>query len=159
MQCAAYGLSTDGLSTDRLTPPTPSTSAAMLAALIRLFPKHNLWIWRWARALNFFSRPWRGLFWVEPRWPRPALWSWPPCCSSVSGSWQSSYRLRHLYVEQQFFFFQILRVLCYEVPCWTSSDQYERGRVITPNLTHLLPIHTWDLVTLTSDTWHSRENG
>ncbi len=35
MQCAVYGLSTD-----RLT-PIPSTSAAMLAALIRLFPKHN----------------------------------------------------------------------------------------------------------------------
>ncbi len=47
-------------------PPTPSTSATMLAALIHLFPKHNLWIWRWARALNFFGRPWRGLFWVEP---------------------------------------------------------------------------------------------
>ncbi len=24
------------------------------------------WIWRWARALNFFGRPWQGLFWVEP---------------------------------------------------------------------------------------------
>ncbi len=47
-------------------PPTPSASAAMLAALISLFPKHNLWIWRWTRALNFFGRPWRGLFWVEP---------------------------------------------------------------------------------------------
>ncbi len=46
--------------------PTPSTSAAMLAALIRLFPKHNLWIWRGARALNFSGRPWRGLFWVKP---------------------------------------------------------------------------------------------
>ncbi len=30
------------------------------------FPKHNLWIWCWACALNFFGRPWRGLFWVEP---------------------------------------------------------------------------------------------
>ncbi len=49
MQCAAYSLSTD-----------------MLAALIRLFPKHNLLIWHWARALNFFGRPWWGLFWVEP---------------------------------------------------------------------------------------------
>ncbi len=38
----------------------------LLAALTCLFPKHNLWIWCWARALNFFSRPWRGLFWVEP---------------------------------------------------------------------------------------------
>ncbi len=47
-------------------PPTPSTSVAMLAALIRLFPKHKLWIWCWARGLNFFGRQWRGLFWVEP---------------------------------------------------------------------------------------------
>ncbi len=71
-------------------PPTPSTSAAMLAALICLFPKHNLWIWCWAHALNFFGWPWR-------------VWSCPLCCSSVSGSWQS-YSLRHLYVEQHFFF-------------------------------------------------------
>ncbi len=47
-------------------PPTPSTSAAMLAALIGIFPKHNLWMWWWASALNFFGRPWWGLFWVEP---------------------------------------------------------------------------------------------
>ncbi len=76
--------------------------------------------------------------------------SWSPCCSSVSGSWQSSYSLHHLYVEQQFFFSDPQRVLCHEVPCWTSGDQYERVRAITPSLTHLLPIHTWDLVTLTS---------
>ncbi len=31
----------------------------------RLFPKHNLWIWLWARALNFFGRPSRGMLWVE----------------------------------------------------------------------------------------------
>ncbi len=104
-------------------PPTPSTSALMLAALIRLFPKHNLWIWRWARALNFFGRPWRGLFWVEPVLSDPH------------------------------------RVLCHEVPCWTSSDQYERVRAITTNLTYLLPIHTWDLVTLTSQMRMGRENG
>ncbi len=139
-------------------PPTPSTSAAMLAALIRLFPKHNLWIWRWARALNFFGRPWRGLFWVEPVLLNRCM-SWPPCCSSVSGSWQSSYSLCHLYVEQQLFFSDPQRVLCLEVPCWTSSDQYERVRAITPNLTHLLPIHTWDLVTLTSHMTPGRENG
>ncbi len=47
-------------------PLTPSTYAAMLAVLLCLFPKHNLWIWRWARAPNFFGQPWRGLFWVEP---------------------------------------------------------------------------------------------
>ncbi len=57
MLCAAYGLSTD-----RLTPHS-STSAAMLAALIRgLFPKYNLWIWHWPRALNFFGWTWWGLF-------------------------------------------------------------------------------------------------
>ncbi len=38
-------------------PPIPSASAAMLAALIRLFSKHNLWTWCWARALNFFGLP------------------------------------------------------------------------------------------------------
>ncbi len=58
--------------------------------------------------------------------------------------------LRTSDVEQQYFFFDPQRVLCHEVPCWTSSDQYGRVRAITPNLTHLLPIHTWDLVTLTS---------
>jgi len=63
------------------------------------------------------------------------------------------------YVEQQLFFSDPQRVLCHEVPCWTSSDQYERVRAITPNLTHLLPIHTWDLVTLTSHMTPGRENG
>ncbi len=74
----------------------------------------------------------------------------------VSGSWQSSYSLCHLYVE---LFSDPGRVLCHEVPCWTSSDQYESVRTITQNLTHLLPIHTWDLVTLTSHMTPGRENG
>ncbi len=116
-------------------PPTPSTSVAMLAALICLFPKHNLWTWCWACALNFFGRPWRGLFWVEPVLLNRCmgLWavSWPSCCSSVSGSWQSSYSLHNLYVAQQFFFSDSQRVICHEVPCWNSSDQYERVRAIT----------------------------
>ncbi len=137
MQCAAYALSTD-----RLT-PTPSTSAAMLAALIRLFPKHNLGIWCWACALNLFGRPWRGLLWVEPVLLNRCM-VLAPCCSSVSGIWQSSYSLRHLYVEQQSFFSDPQRVLCHEVSCWTSSNQYERVRAITPNWTHshLRPCNT-----------------
>ncbi len=58
-----------------------------------------------------------------------AIWSWPQCCSSVSGSWQSSYSLRHLYVEQQFFF-QILgeffAMRCHvELPV-TSMREWER---------------------------------
>ncbi len=50
-------------------------------------------------------------------------------------------------------FFHILkRVLCHvELPV-TSM------RAITPNLTHLLPIHNWDLVKLTSHMTPGREN-
>ncbi len=139
-------------------PPTPSTSAAMLAALIHLFPKHNLWIWCWAHALNFFGRPWRGLFWVEPVLLKRCM----VLATVLQLSFRvlaSSYSLRHLYVEQQFFFSDPQRVIYHEVPCWTSIDQYERERVITPNLTHLLPIHTWDLVTLKSHMTPGRENG
>ncbi len=139
-------------------PSTPSTSAEMLAALMCLFPKHNIWIWCWACALNFFGRPWRGLFWVEPVLLNR--------CMVLATVLQLSFRvfgifysLCHLYVEQQHFFSDPQRVLCHEVPCWTSSDQYERVRAITPNLTHLLPIHTWDLVTLTSHMTPGRENG
>ncbi len=125
--------------------PTPSTSEVMLAALIRLFPKHNLWIWRWARALNFFDRPWSGTC------PVKLLYGLGHhAAAQFQGLGLFSYRLRRLYVEQQLFFSDPQRVLCHEVPCWTSSDQYERVRAITPNLTHLLPIHIWDLVTLTS---------
>ncbi len=76
--------------------------------------------------------------------------------AQFQGSWQSSYSLRHLYVEQQFFFSYPQRVLCHEVPCWTSSDQYESVRAIT-NLTHLLPIPIWDLVTPTSHMTPGRE--
>ncbi len=48
--------------------------------------------------------------------------------------------LRHLYVEQQFFFSDPQRVLCHEVPCWTFSDQYER---VTPAPhSHLRPCNT-----------------
>ncbi len=126
-----------GLSTDRLT---PSTSSEMLAALIRLFTKHNLWIWRWARALNFFGRPWRGLFWMEPV---TAVWSWPPCCSSVSGSWQSSYSLRHLYIEQLFFFFRYSEssllwgaMLNFQWPVWESESDNTKCNTPAPHSPH-----------------------
>ncbi len=45
---------------------TPSTSAAKLAALICLFPKQPLDMTLSTCTINFFRRPWRGLFWVEP---------------------------------------------------------------------------------------------
>ncbi len=140
MQCAAYGLSTD-----RLT-PTPSTSAEILAALIHLFPKHNLRIGRWACALSFFGRPWRGLFWVEPVLLKHCM-VWPPCCSSFSGSWQSSYSLRHLYVEQQLFFSDPQRVLCHEVmlnfqwPVWESESDNTKFNTPAPH-SHLRPCNT-----------------
>ncbi len=40
----------------------------------------------------------------------------------------------------------------------TTYLQYERLRAIAPNLTQLLPIHSWDLVTLTSHMTPGREN-
>ncbi len=78
-------------------PPTPSTSAAMLAALIRLFPKHNLWIWRWAHALNFFVQPWWGLFWVEP-----VLLN---CCMVLATMLQLSFRVLAIFLEEEESFF------------------------------------------------------
>ncbi len=61
--------------------------------------------------------------------------------------------------NKSFFFSDPQRVICHEVPCWTSSDQYERVRAITTNLTLLLPIHTWDILTQTSHMTSRRENG
>ncbi len=75
---------------------------------------------------------------------------------SVLGSWQSSYNLRHLYVEQQLFFSDPQSSLPWGA---MLNFQYEKMRAITPNLKHLLPIHTWDLVTLTSHMTPRRENG
>ncbi len=134
MQCAAYGLSTDSL-----TPPTPSTSAAMLAALIRLFTKHNLWIWRWACVLNFVGRPWQGLFWVEPVLLN-RCWSWPPWCSSVSGSWQSSYSLRHFFRSSE----SSLpwgAMLNFQWPVWESESDNTKFNTPAP-YSHLRPCNT-----------------
>ncbi len=141
MQCAAYGLSID-----RLTPPpTPSTSKAMLAALVRLFPKHNLWIWCWAHALNFFGRPARPV--LTGNCPvKPLYGLGHHAAAQYHGLDNLLIGYAIFIVEQQLFFSDPQRVLCHEVSCWTSSDQYEKVRAITPNLTHLLPIHTWDLL-------------
>ncbi len=123
-------------------PPTPSTSAAMLAELIRLFPKHNHWIWHWARVLNFFGRPWRGLFWVEPVLLNHCM-VLATCCSSVSGSWQSSY-LRHLYVEQQLVFSDPQSslpwgaMLNFQWPVWESESDNTKFITSAPH-SHLRP--------------------
>ncbi len=155
MQCAVYGLSTD-----RLTPHPPpinlcsnagstQTSVSQTQPLVMMLSTCSQLLW------STMARP--VLSGTCP--VKTALWSWPPCCSSVLGSWQSSFSLHHLYVEQYIFFTDPQRVCLHEVPCWTSSDQYERVRAITPNLTHLLSVHTWDLVTLTSHLTPGRENG
>ncbi len=138
------------MSTDILTPP-PFNLCSNAGSTI-YFPNT---ISGYARALNFFGRPWQGLFWVEPVLLNRCM----VLATVLQLSFrvlQSSYSLRYLYVKQQFFFSDLQRVLCHEVPCWTSSDHYVRA--ITPNLTHLLPIHTWDLVTLTSHMTPGGEN-
>ncbi len=148
MQCAAHGLSTD-----RLTPHpfnfcnnagSTHTSISQTQPLDMTLSMCTQLLW------STMARP--VLSGTCPVKPLYGL-------GSVSGSSPFSYSLRLLYVEQQFFFSDPQRVLYHEVPCWTSSDQYERVRAITPNLTHLLPIHIWDLVTLTSHMTPGRENG
>ncbi len=137
-----------GLSNNRLTPPPPLQPLQQCWQHHMYIPKHNLWIWRWARALNFFGRTWRGLFWVESVLLNR--------CMVLAAVLQLSFRVLAIFLQPtpslciMLLFSDPQRVLCHEVPCWTSSDQYERVRVITSNLTPLLPIHTWDLVTLTS---------
>ncbi len=133
MQCSAYGLSTD-----RLTPHpfnlcsnagSTHTSVSQTQHLDMMLSMCTQLLW------STMKRP--VLSGTCP--VKPLYRSWPPCCSSVSGSWQSTYTLHHLYVEQQIFFSDPQRVIFHEVPCWTSSDPYESMRAITPNLTHLSP--------------------
>ncbi len=72
----------------------------------------------------------------------------PPCCSSVSGSWQSSYSLRHLYVEQLFFFSAPQRVflpwgamLNFQWPAWESESDNTKFNTPAPH-SHLRPCNT-----------------
>ncbi len=94
-------------STFRLRMPSP---------LIHLFPKHNLWIWRWAHALNFFGWPWRGLFWVEPVNLEPLSGLGHRATAQFQGL--SNLIIAYAnFVEQPFFFSDPQRVICHEVPC------------------------------------------
>ncbi len=58
-----------------------------------------------------------------------------------------------IFMYSNTYFFQILRKF-FAMRCHVELPV----RAITPNLTHLLPIHTWDLVTLTSHMTLGREN-
>ena len=73
-----------------------------------------------------------------------AVWSWPLCCSSVSGWWHSYYSLGYLYVDQQFMFSDPQRVLPVELPV-TSMKEYESDntKFNTPAPhSHLRPCNT-----------------
>ncbi len=93
MQCAAYGLITE-----RLTPHPfnlCSNAGSTHTSISQTQP------------LDMTLSTCTQLLWSTMA--RPVLSGRTACSSSVSGSWQSSYSLRHLYIEQQFFFIQILR--------------------------------------------------
>ncbi len=127
-------------------PPPPFNLCSNAGSTHTSISQHNLRIWRWAHALKFFGRPWRGLFWVEPFLLNHCM-VLAPRCSSVSGSWQSSYSLCHLHVEQQFFFFFRSSesslpwgaMLNFQWPVWESesntnkwNDTWERKWLIGP---------------------------
>ncbi len=145
MQCEAYGLSTD-----RLIPHpfnlcsnagSTHTSISQTHPLDMTLSTCTQLYWStMARPVLNGTCPVKPLYGLD----------WPPCFSSVSGFWQTPSLCR-----VTIFFTDPLRVLCNEVPAWTSSDQ----RAITPNLTHLLPNHTWDFVTLRSHMTPGNENG
>ncbi len=108
MQCAAYGLSTDMLTPPPPPPPHPfnlcsnarstHTSISKTQPLDMMLSTCTQLLWStMARPVLNGTRPVKPLY---------GLGSLAPCCSSVSGSWQSSYSLHHLYVKQQSFFFR-----------------------------------------------------
>lgn len=133
MHCAAYGLSTDRLTSCffNLCSNAGSTDASVF--------EPNFWIWCRAQGLSFFGWPYHGLFQVEPVIKR-VVWPWPPCYSSVSGCYQSSYILGHLCVEQQFYFHILRECFAIRLPCWRFSSHYER---IVPKAQHLTVLHNF----------------
>ncbi len=146
MQCAAYGLITD-----RLT-PTSSTSAAMLAALIHLFPQ--------TQPLDMTLSMCTQLLWSTTA--RPVLSGTCPVKPLYDLGHRAAAQFQGLgnlliayaiFMYSNTYFFQILRKF-FAMRCHVELPV----RAITPNLTHLLPIHTWDLVTLTSHMTLGREN-
>ncbi len=126
MQCAAYGLSTDRLtphpfnlcnnagSTHTSFSPT-QTLDMTLSTCIQLICSNM------ARPVLSGTCPVKPLYGL--------------ChCAAAQFQCLGNLLIAYLYVEKHKFFSDPLRVLCHEVPCWTSSDQYERVRAITPNL-------------------------
>ncbi len=141
MQCAAYGLRTD-----RLTPHTfnlcsnadsTHTSISQTQPLDITLSTCTQLLW------STMARP--VLSGTCPVKPLYGLGHHAAAQFQGLGNLLIAYRLKAYrpYVEQQLFVISYSqRVLCHEVPCWTSSDHYERVRAITPNLTHLLPFYT-----------------
>ncbi len=148
MQCTAYGLRTD-----RLTPHPfnlCSNAGSTHTSISQTQP------------LDMTLSTCTQLLWSTMA--RPVLSGTCPvitavCCSSVSGSWQSSYSLRHLYVEQQYFFSDPQRIflpwgamLNFQWPVWESESDNSKFNTPAPH-SHLR------LVTLTSHMTPGRELG
>ncbi len=73
---------------------------------------------------------------------KTAVWSWSPCCRSVSASCQSSYSLRHLYVEQKnFFSLPWGAMLNFQRPVWASESNNTKFNKPAHPL-HLVPCNT-----------------
>ncbi len=76
-----------------------------------------------------------------------AVWSWPPCYISVSGFWQFSYSLRHLYVEQQLSFSDPQcslpwgAMLNFQWPVWESGSDNTKFNTPAPH-SHMRPCNT-----------------
>ncbi len=108
----------------------------------------SLSCWNTARRPSFyFSMSQYMLAFMVPSMncssPLPAALM-PPCWSSVSGSWQSSYSLRHLYVDQQFFFTDPQSslpwgaMLNFQWPVWESESDNTKFNTAAPH-SHLRP--------------------
>ncbi len=94
-----------------------------------------IWTWTWLGLEPLWTRSWLGL---EPLWTRSwlglePLWTWT-CLGLDKGGLDYSPILMPSLCRATILFSDPQRVICHEVPCWTSSDQYEKVRAITPNL-------------------------
>ncbi|CAI9567318.1 unnamed protein product [Staurois parvus] len=79
MQCVVYGLSTD-----RLTPPPLHPLQQCWQHSYVCFPKTTSG-YEHVHSTSLVDHGEACSEWTCP--VKAAVWSWPPCCSSVSGSW------------------------------------------------------------------------
>ena len=125
----------------------------MLTALLRRSFKESIWIWRSTRALSFFGRPTRGLFWVV----LPLLKRWMILTTVL----QLSFRLLAIFLwpwpSSYSETIRLLRSSGSSLPCWNIQwPVWESVRDALQIWTHLLPMHM-GLVTLMSHMTFWRE--